>query len=181
MCDSSIERIKAFENDKSEYDLVYIGRKSRAKEDFINRVKEMKEVNVKLFGDSENRRVFGQEYFDILNRAKMALSYNVSNDTPMSFSDRMLQLTGCGVATLSPRVPKIELLFSEDEIIFFDSFEELEDKAKFYAKNDKQRIKIAQNGWKRAHNSYNSTRVAKYLIEAIYDKKYSEDYEWLEE
>ena len=71
-----------------------------------------------------------------------------------------------------------KILFDNNEIILFDEKEECLEKINYYLNNDEERKKVAKNGWGKAHNSYNSTRVTKFMIETIFEENYSEEYEW---
>ena len=55
--------------------------------------------------------------------------------------------------------------FSNKEIIFYNNIDDLSEKIKFYAKNDKVRIEIAKNGRKKYFKLFNERRVAKYIID----------------
>ncbi len=100
------------------------------------------------------------------------------DETSLYSSDRLIQLMANGTMVISKNIPDIEILFNDDEIILFDEKEECLEKINYYLNNDEERKKIAKKGREKAHNSYNSTRVTKFMIETIFEENYSEEYEW---
>ncbi|WP_419769418.1 MAG: glycosyltransferase family protein [Candidatus Marinarcus sp.] len=180
LCDDSIERSSSFENEKYKYDLTFIGRNDCARKNFIESLNNFKNINFKLFGNSKDTLILGNDYLELLFNSKMAINYSRYNDISLYSSDRIIQLTAQGVMTLSPKIPDMEILFNDNEIVYFKDFLDLEEKVNYYLEHDKERREIAYNGWKRAHNSYNSTRITKYMIESIFNLLYSDNYEWKE-
>ena len=83
-----------------------------------------------------------------------------------------------GSMVISKNIPDIEFLFNSDEVVFFNEDEECMKKISYYLNNDKERKKLAKNGWQKVHSSYNSTRVTKFMMETIFEENYTEEYEW---
>ncbi len=50
----------------------------------------------------------------------MGLNYSRRNDVTLYSSDRIVQLTGNGLLTFSPRIPGFEKLYTEQEVVYFD-------------------------------------------------------------
>lgn len=176
--DNSIEIKKAFENKNYKYDLIFIGRSDKNRKIFIEKLANIKDIKYKLFGDTKDNLILGNDYFEMLYNSKMSINYSRYNDISLYSSDRIIQLTAQGVMTFCPRIPDIEKLYTGEEIVYFDDFDDLKAKIYHYLNNDEERKKIAKNGWEKAHNSYNSTRVTKFMIETIFEENYSEEYEW---
>ena len=61
---------------------------------------------------------------------------------------------------------------SNKEIVFYSSIDDLSQKIKFYAKNDKPRIEIAKNGKKKYFKLFNEKRISKYIVDISLGKKY---------
>ena len=63
--------------------------------------------------------------------------------------------------------------FSNNEIVFYNNINDLSDKIKFYAKNDKLRIKIAKKGKEKYFKLFNEVKISKYIIDKSIGKKAS--------
>lgn len=168
MCDDSIETLKAFENKEYNYDLIFIGRNDANRKDFITNLLNMKEIHFKIFGNDRKSLIFGQNFLDTIIQSRMTINYSRYNDIPLYSSDRVIQLLAQGSLVFSPKIPEFETLFLEDEIIYFDDFDDLKKKLIFYKNNDKERIKVSKKGWEKAHTFFNSTIVTKKMIENIF-------------
>jgi glutaredoxin-related protein len=168
MCDDSIETLKAFENKKYEYDLIFIGRNDDNRKDFLNSLFDMREINFKIFGNHKNSLIFGQKFLNTISKSKMAVNYSRYNDIPLYSSDRVIQLLAQGSLVFSPKIPEFDTLFLEDEVIYFDDFDDLKEKLLFYKNNDEKRVEVSKKGWKKAHTFFNSTIITKKMIENIF-------------
>jgi glycosyltransferase involved in cell wall biosynthesis len=171
ICDNSIETSKSFENDNFDYDLIFIGRKDDKRKTFIEKLTSIKKLNFKIFGDTKDTLIFGQEFLDVISNSKMAINYSRYNDIPLYSSDRVIQLLAQGTLVFCPKIPEFQSLFLDNEIVYFDDFDDLEKKIHFFIKNDKKRIEISKRGWEKAHKEFNSTFIANKLLEEIYEGK----------
>jgi spore maturation protein CgeB len=184
IADASIESHKNFEKEDLSVDFLFCGRdynEPERKAFLVEISQKLSSYQTKLFGCLGRALILGHEYTDMLGETKMGLSYNRRNDVSLYMSDRIVQLTGNGIATFTPRVPNMEMLYSEDEVIYFDDVSDLIRKAEKISKDDKMRKRIAYNGWKKTQNSYNSVRITKFMLETIFGESYSEAYEWINE
>ena len=69
--------------------------------------------------------------------------------------------------------------FTNDEVIFYKSINDLSEKIIKYSNDDKQRIRIAKSGKKKYMKHFNSTVVADYIINKTLDNKYKKNkYLW---
>jgi hypothetical protein len=172
ICDDSIETSKSFQNSSYNMDLVFLGRLDDKRKNFIEKLKGLENINFKIFGNSKNTLIFGQNFLDTIASSKMTVNYSRYNSIPLYSSDRIIQLLAQGTLVFCPKIPDFENLFTNEEVVFFDDFEDLKEKIYFYNSHDEERIKISKNGWNRAHKSYNSTKVTAEMIELIFkDKK----------
>jgi hypothetical protein len=185
IADSAVEAHQNFRSDALDIDFLYCGRddnESERKTFLTDLFKSMdKKIKCEIRGAFGNPLVFGHEYIDLLSRTKMGLNFSRRNDIYLYSSDRIVQLTGNGILTFSPRVPGMEKIYNDSEIIYFDDLGELVDKIAFFHGNDAERKKIAENGWKRTHMSYNAARVTRFMLELIGGEGFSENYEWKDE
>lgn len=179
MCDSSIESYKAFDEVNFDRDLFFAGRLDKERESFINSLKtSLKNIKFDIFGNTKESVLLGNKFLQTISKSKISLNLSRDHETSLYSSDRLIQLMANGTMVISKNIPDIEILFNNDEIILFDEKEECLEKIDYYLNNDEERIKVAKNGWEKAHHSYNSTRVTKFMIETIFEENYSEEYEW---
>lgn len=171
MTDNSIEIYKNFENEDLPIDFLFCGKDegdSERRNFLISLQKELSFLNAKFVGSLGNKALFGNEYMTILSQAKMALNYSRRNDVELYSSDRIVQLTGNGILTFTPRIPRFEELYSENEVVYFDDFDDLVSKIKYFYTHPNEAKEIAHNGWFKTHQSYNSTVVTKAILEKIF-------------
>jgi hypothetical protein len=180
MCDSSIESYKAFEKSIFQQDLLFAGRVDLYREDFILKLKNSLDKNIifNTFGTSKDNLLLGNEFLKTIGNSKFALNLSRDHDTSLYSSDRIIQLMANGTCVFSKSIPNSDILFNNSEIIFFDTINECKEKIEYYYNDDNKRKEIAYNGWKKAHDSFNSTRVTKFMLEVVFNDTLSENYEW---
>lgn len=169
LCDNSIETQKSFENKDHKYDLIFIGRDDENRREFIQKLNGLKNINYKHFGASRDTLVLGNDFLELLSQSKMAINYSRFNDISLYSSDRIVQLVGQGVLVFTPRIPNFDKLFTEEEVVYFDDFNDLEQKVSYYLKHENERIKVAQAGHKKAHELFNEKIVTYQMLEKIYN------------
>ena len=95
----------------------------------------------------------GEDYVRALNAAKIALVFFSTWNTD-TFTRRVFEIPACGTMMLSQRTDAMRDLYTEDkEAVYYDSAEELVDKAQLYLRNDDLRRRIAAAGHKRCLES----------------------------
>lgn len=132
----------------------------------------------KLFQALGNRRVHGNEYYSELGQSLMGLSISRRYNIPWYTSDRMQQMMGNGLCTISPRTPGLTTLFKENEVVWFDDQSEIIELVKWYVANPDKAKEIGERGWRAVHDRCSAARVAKFILEVTFDQPYSEEYEW---
>lgn len=171
VCDNSIETLKSFENNTFDYDLIFIGRKDDKRKEFVEKLACIKDLNFKVFGDSRDTLIFGQNFLDTISNSKMTINYSRYNNIPLYSSDRIIQLLAQGTLVFCPKIPNFEELFSENEVIYFDDFDDLKIKIQFFKDNDEKRIEISKNGWLKAHKEFDSQVITNIMLKQIYKGK----------
>ena len=180
--DPAIERLTNFRQQAFPYELIYCGTvgDDLARERFMqNLLHSLSDMPVRLHGLLGQPKVNGNCYAEALASARMGLNHSRRNDVTLYSSDRIAQLTGNGLLTLSPRIPGFESLYRTDEICYFDTLDELVDNVRYYHRNPELAAAKAAAGWRRAHQSYGAERIARFIEEATFRQPYSEPYEWL--
>ncbi|MHB8746023.1 MAG: glycosyltransferase family protein [Gammaproteobacteria bacterium] len=180
--DSSIETLTNHEQQDFATDLLFCGTDKgdpeRAR--FLRALRErLSDVRVTYHGSLGTPAVFGAQYLQALAGAKMGLNHSRRSDVFRYSSDRIAQLTGNGLLTFTQDTPGMRGLYRDDEVVYYKELDELVDKVRHFQQHDDARQQIAAAGRRRAHSAFNSTRIAKYMVEASFALPYTEPYEWL--
>ena len=148
----------------------------------------MAQINFARHVRVETGGLWGAEYMNSLARSKCGLNlsrdqegpHNVADDEDLYVysSDRLSHLTGNGVLTFSHRKYSLDYLFSEDEMVFYETDQDLMDKISYYLKHDDERRRIAKNGWQKAHRELNERLTAEYIIDVLFRDGLSHSYIW---
>ena len=95
------------------------------------------------------------------------MGLNLSRGKPIKYysSDRLAQLMGNGLLTFIDKKTCYNDFFRSNEMIFYNDIDDLSEKIYKYKKDDKLRRLIAKNGNLKYHKYFNSTLVAKYIID----------------
>ena len=101
------------------------------------------------------------------------MGLNLSRGKPTKYytSNRIASLIGNGLLTFIDRKTQLDDFFKKDEVIFYNSIEELASKINFYKKHKKTSNIIASNGRKKYFKSFNEKRITEYLINKLLGKK----------
>lgn len=180
--DPAIERHRNDLQQQFDWEMIYCGRDYKDP----RRQAQLQELAQRLGSEQLCLRgclgypaVFGAQYLSLLSRARCGLNYSRRNDIPLYSSDRLIQLAGNGLLTFTPRVPGLHQLFSEEQLVYFDDFDDLTEKFHYYQAHDEARIAIAKAGRERAHGDYSSSHVGRYLIDVTFKNEGYQRYEWL--
>ena len=92
-------------------------------------------------------------------------------------SARIAQTMGQGVVALTPASARFEDLY-DDGIVPFNSRENLVETMLALRADDDRRRRTAERGRIIAHSRTNSTRVARYILDALLERTPREPYEW---
>ena len=140
---------------------------------FLNKlVKKIPNIRYDFYGFANKQPIWGNNFFRTLINSKMALNLSRGKPTKYYSSNRIASIMGNGLLTFIDNKVKMSHFFSNNEIVFYNNINDLSDKIKFYAKNDKLRIKIAKNGKKKYFKLFNEKRISKYIIDISLGKKY---------
>ncbi|MEZ6054134.1 MAG: glycosyltransferase [Planctomycetaceae bacterium] len=165
--EAGIERDRVFDDPHPEYDLVFFGRDKYApqrREFLANLVRALPEFRMGIFGSLGHPLVFGHAKEQILSTSRMALNLSRRDDVELYSSDRIAQLTGNGILTLTAAGAGLEQLYSSDEVVYYSDFDDLVAKARRLKQCDDERIRIARNGWEKSHSVYSAREVARFIV-----------------
>ena len=187
--DSSFETLNNFD-EKCNIDVffalshgVHRGVLKRGKEDDRNYfLKELlqKSKNVKydIYGLNNKQPIWADHYFKVISKAKMGL--NLSRGKPIKYysSDRIVQIVGNGLVTLIDERTQYSDFFTNKEMIFYKSLDDLSEKIIRIANDDKLRKSIGKSGKKKYFKFFNSTLVADFIINRTFNLNKSKKYFW---
>ena len=155
------------------------------KKDFTdNRVKLInqltKKVNYNIFG-TKNNPVWGQNFFNELNKCSMAI--NLSRGEPIKYysSDRIASLLGNGLLTFIHEKYYYQDFFTKNEIVTYKNINDLNKKILFYKKNKKLLKKIASNGFKKAHKIFNNKLISDFIVRKTFGYQVIKKHSWMHE
>ena len=155
------------------------------KKDFTdNRVntinKLTKKVTYNIFG-YKNNPVWGQNFFDELNKCSMAI--NLSRGEPIKYysSDRLASLLGNGLLTFIHEKYKYQDFFTKNEIVTFKNINDLNKKILYYKNNKRLMKKIASNGYKKAHKIFNNKIISDFIVGKTLGYNILKKYNWMNE
>ena len=155
------------------------------KKDFTdNRVKIInkltKRASYNIFG-YKNNPVWGQNFFNELNKCSMAI--NLSRGEPVKYysSDRLASLLGNGLLTFVHENYKYQDFFNKNEIVTFKNIHDLNKKILYYKNNKRLMKKIASNGYKKAHKIFNNKIISEFIVRKTLGYNILKKYKWMNE
>lgn len=97
--------------------------------------------------------VYFPDFADILSHSKVTLGL-LREEAQDRHTQRTFEIPACGSMQIAPRNSEILSFFEEDqEIVCFETLEELREKVSFYLQNDRERQRIAKGGFRRVTQS----------------------------
>ena len=108
------------------------------------------------------------------------MGLNLSRGKPVKYysSDRIAQLMGNGLLTFIHEKTCFSDFFNKNEIVTYNSLDDLSDKIRKYKKDDKKRKLIAKNGKNKYLRYFNSDMVSKFIINKTLDINRKEKFIW---
>lgn len=183
--DKSIEKSRVFEQKNPPYD-VFFASNPDAQRDVCGQLMTAREIADELRQNCPEAKLMfprvlapsadGIDYLEKLANSAMVLNLSRISDEYLYSSDRMAHAMGNGCLALIDIRTGFNDIFSEDEVAFYQTKEELEQKINFFIKSPEQRMSVAQKGWQRYHELFNETKVASYITSLLTGTYKSEDY-----
>lgn len=192
--DSSIDTGTAFASADLPYDVACFMHADTGKDDEVDRLKlangivsAIPGLRTCYGGFNGGPSVRGTAYLESLAKSAMGLnlSKTISNDarsTPetryLYSSDRIAHFMGNGCLVMTQDGFALQEIYAADEVIFFQGLPDLTEKVRFYKENPAARQKAAQQGWRKAHEQFETTIVMKYVLERLLGWPLSRTYAW---
>ena len=102
------------------------------RENFIKKlISKTPTVKYDIYGMDNKQPIWADNYLKTISQSKMAL--NLSQGEPIKYysSDRISQMVGNGLLTFVDRKTKLNDLFTESELVFYNNIDELAEKINF--------------------------------------------------
>ena len=128
-------------------------------------VKKIPDIKYDFYGFANKQPIWGNNFNNSLINSKMGLNLSRGKPTKYYSSNRIASIMGNGLLTFIDKKVQMNDFFNKNEIIFYNSVDELSDKIRFYAQNEKIRKKIAKNGKNKYFKLFNGTNTCKYFID----------------
>ena len=135
-------------------------------------------VKFDIYGLNKVQPIWADHYFKTIANAKMGL--NLSRGAPIKYysSDRITQIVGNGLVCLIDEKTEYENFFTNKEMVFYKNTNDLSEKIIKISSDEKLRKSIAKAGKKKYLKYFNSTKIAKFIIEKTLDIKCNSKYFW---
>lgn len=165
-------------------DLFYAGqpRTGDPRLDFVNRLATAltdKPIRFELVGMGGRPAVVGgADYDDLLASAKMGLNINRYFGMKWYSSDRIAHLMGSGLLTAVYDGDQMQQFFSDKEVLYYHDVPDLVDKLLRIQSDDTDRRAIAAAGRARYHQLFSGERTLNFMLETLFERPYSSEYEW---
>lgn len=182
--DPAIETRRAFDNANADIDFLFLGSALRDQHDHREvtakyLLANKGDIAIHIGGAGLNDgRVFGNAYYDLLERSKMGLCINKTEDYYLYASGRMSQYMASGMLAFIPEGPRFEDIFGDDAFVSYRTNEELIDKIRYYRDHDDARIAKARTGHAKIHDYFKVDKVCQYMIERTFGLPLSQNYAW---
>ena len=134
--------------------------------------KKINSIKYDFYGYKNREPVWGNNFYKALTNSKMGLNLSRGNPTKYYTSNRIASLIGNGLLTFIDKKTKLNEIFNNNEVVFYENIEDLSSKIKFYLKNERIRINIAKSGKKKYFKLFNEKRISDYLIKRSLGKKF---------
>ena len=143
-----------------------------------NLMKITKNIKFDIYGLKKVQPIWADHYFKTIANSKMGL--NLSRGGPIKYysSDRITQIIGNGLVALIDEKTEYNNFFDKNEMVFYKNISDLSEKIIKISHDDKLRRNIAQKGKEKYLKFFNSTLVARFIIEKTLDIKNTNKYLW---
>ncbi len=128
-------------------------------------IKKLNNIDFDFYGFQNKEPIWGNDFYKALVNSKMGLNLSRGLPTKHYSSNRIASLMGNGLLTFVDKKTKLNDFFNHNELVMYNSIEDLSDKINYYKKNDKSRSKIASAGKKKYFKLFNELKMTKYILD----------------
>ena len=191
--DDSFETLSSYKNRNPKFDVffamshgVHRGTLKKGKfdkrESFIKKLmKKTPNIKYDLYGFNDIQPVWADDLKLKLYNSKMGINLSQGKSIKYYSSDRITQLIGNGLLTLVDKKTQLNRFFKNNEVIFYNSINDLSKKIIKYSENKNLRIKIAKKGKLKYLKYFNSKNVADFIINKTMNISNNKKYYWYNE
>ena len=141
-------------------------------------IKTIPNIRFDIYGMNNVQPVWADNFKRVISRSKMAINLSQGKPTKYYTSDRITHLIANGILTFIDIKTKLNNFFKNDEVVFYNSIEDLAKKIIKFSKNDKLRKEIAKKGKNKYLKHFNSTLVAEYILNKTMNINNKKKYYW---
>ena len=178
--DENIENLEIFNNKNRYKDLFFalshgvnFGKLKKGKVDereyFISQLmKKFPNINYNILGISNESPKWNYDYYNELNKCKIAL--NLSRGKPLKFtsSNRIASLIGNGIYTFIDKKTQFQKIFDETEVGFYKDLNDLGNKIEKLISNEKKINQYGKNGKNKYFKLFNNKLITKNIIDKTF-------------
>lgn len=175
--DKSIETGRVFERDIVPHDFLFVATPrlerefcgqfvsvDKVAEDIKTHIPDLKPLFAGVMGTP---KIHSTDYQKACESTAMGLSLSHINSVYLYQSDRLAHFMGNGVLTFLDSASGYRDFFSDDEVAFYATPEELYQKIAYYKANPLERMKVAKAGHDKYVSLFNEVKVAEYIIDLV--------------
>ena len=154
-------------------------RGSDDREKFIKKLVDIsRDIKYDIFGLDNVQPIWADQYFKTISNSKMGL--NLSRGSPIKYysSDRITQIAGNGLVTLIDEKTGYRDFFTDKEMVFYSSINDLYEKISKISRDDRLRRSIGKKGKTKYTKYFNSNLVANFIINKTFDINNKTKYLW---
>lgn len=130
---------------------------------FISKHKDNK--NLQFLGTA----IYGEDYSRLISSSKFALGL-LSKRFPELHTTRTFEIPACSTALLTERNTETEVFFNDDEVIFYDNYNQLISKIQYFTKHADKLKLVTEKGHQKAFDSgYDYTSNMSKILNQILD------------
>ena len=144
-------------------------------------MKKTPNIKYDLYGFNDIQSVWADDLKLKLYNSKMGINLSQGKSIKYYSSDRITQLIGNGLLTLVDKKTQLNRFFKNNEVIFYNSINDLSKKIIKYSENKNLRIKIAKKGKLKYLKYFNSKNVADFIINKTMNISNNKKYYWYNE
>ena len=130
-----------------------------------NLIKKLENIDYDFYGFQNKEPIWGNDFYKALVNSKMGLNLSRGLPTKHYSSNRIASLMGNGLLTFVDRKTELDDMFNKNEIVIYESINDLTTKINFYKKNDNLRRKIGSAGRKKYFKLFNELKTTKYIVD----------------
>ncbi len=176
--DKSIETGEAFRHRELPYDLFFacnplLKRQFCGTFTDVNQIAEnilskVSGLNPLFAGLQGRPKLDAAKYQHAFSECAMGLNLSHINDAYLYSSDRIAHMIGNGLLVFVDRRTGFGDLFSEDEMAFYETQEELYEKITYFKNNPEARMKTAHKGYEKYYSLFNAEVIGKYITDLLF-------------